>query len=169
MVGARLLIYKANRLAKKHVRECSLPYDKAKDIGIIFTVDDLDKHMQVKEFIKKIKQSKKNVEVLCYLPKDKENYEFIFNFFTEKDISFWGSFTNNDVLNFTNRPFDFLFCLDCNPNPLVESVMAMTKASCRVGCYSSGKDQYYELMIQPKRPTTENLVDEIFRYVKILR
>lgn len=170
MVGARLLIYKTNKQAKnKTSRACSLSYKDARKVGIIFTADDEVKHSLVKEFIKKLKKNDKDVEVICFLPKDKENHEFIFNFYTEKEISFWGKFTNPDVSKFAERTFDFLFCLDCNPHPLVEAVLGITKASCRVGCYTEGKDHFYEMMINPKRATTENLIDEIFRYIKVLR
>jgi 5-methylcytosine-specific restriction endonuclease McrBC regulatory subunit McrC len=169
MVGEKLLIYRTTRLAKKKSsRKCSMSYRDAKNIGIIFTTGDLDKHLQVKDFIKKLQYDGKEVEVLTFLPKGEENHEFIFNFFTEKDISFFGKFTNRDVIRFAARQFDFLFYIDCNHNPLIESLMAITKAKCRVGCYTAGKDHFFELMIQPKRMTTENLLEEFFRYIKIL-
>lgn len=170
MIGNKLLIYRAKKLALKNPRrKCSISYSNAEKIGIIFTTDDIEKHKLIKTFIKKLKQDNKQVEVLTYLPKGRENHEFLFNFFTEKDVSFFGKFNNKDVIKFAARNFDFLFNLDCNPHPLLESILAICKSSCRVGCYQENKSRFYELMIQPKYSTTENLIDEMYRYTKILR
>ena len=169
MVGQKLLIYRTSRFAKKRTgRKCSISYGEAKRIGIIFTTADLEKHLLIKEFIKKLENDGKEVDVLTFLPKNEVNHEFIFNYFTEKDITFFGKFNNRDVIRFAARYFDFLFCIDLNPHPLTESILAITKAKCRVGCYIANRDHLFELMIQPKERTTENLVDEFFRYIKIL-
>ncbi|MGK7391558.1 MAG: DUF1493 family protein [Candidatus Cyclobacteriaceae bacterium M2_1C_046] len=170
MIGNKLLTYRTKKLAlKKPRRNCSISYSDAKRTGIIFTVDDLEKHEMIKSFIKKLKKDEKNVEVLCYLPKGKENYEFVFNYFTEKDVTFFGKFNNSDVIRFAASNFDYLFCLDCNPNPMIESVLALSKSNCRIGCYHPEKDRFYELMIQPKDKSTETLINDIYRYTKILR
>lgn len=170
MIGNNLLIYRTKKLAlKKSRRNCSISYSDAEKVGIIFTVDDLEKHELVKSFIRKLKKDEKEIEVLCYLPKGKENYEFIFNYFTEKDVTFFGKFNNKDVIRFAARSFDFLFCLDCNPNNMVESVLALSKSNCRIGSYHPDKDRFYELMIQPKDRSTESLINDIYRYTKLLR
>ena len=63
----------------------SIPYQQAQSIGIIFTVEDKQKHDDIKAFIHQLEHDGKKVKVLEFLPKKKENYEFLFDFFTIED------------------------------------------------------------------------------------
>lgn len=170
MVGERLLVHRANKLAKiKRNNTCALTYDDAQKTGVIFTIDDLTKHQAIKDFVSRLKSDGKEVEVMSFLPRKKENHEFIFNYFTDKDVSLLGRFNNEEVVNFTTKPFDYIFCLDCRPHPLIESILAMSKASCRIGCYQEGKNQFYEMMIQPREYSTDSLIRETWKYIKIIK
>src|SRR6187401_1039292 len=111
----------------------NVPYKKAQQIGIIFSVEDKVKHDNVKDLIKKFEQDGKQVSVIEFLPNDKDNYEFRFDFFTEQDLSFWGKITSNGALKFANTPFDYLFYIDATPNPMILHLLALSKAKCRVG------------------------------------
>lgn len=146
----------------------STSYDQAKSIGIIFSTDDLKKHETVKKFVKRLERDGKKVHVLSFLPKGKENFEFLFDFFTEKDVSFWGNFTAELVINFANKPFDYLFYLDVDSNLLIKNILAMSKAKCRVGKFDEENNAFFELMIQTHNGSTEYLVDEMYKYTKIL-
>ncbi|HTJ48436.1 MAG TPA: hypothetical protein VL443_03200, partial [Cyclobacteriaceae bacterium] len=65
----------------------SMPYKQAQKVGIIFSVEDKAKHDQIKEFVKRLEHDGKQVTVISFLPKKKENYEFLFDFFTDKDLT----------------------------------------------------------------------------------
>lgn len=130
----------------KGLRE-NVPYENAQQIGIIFSVEDKAKHETVKELIKKFEQDGKQVQVLEFLPEKKDNYEFRFDFFTEKDLSFWGNITSSGALKFADTPFDFLFYLDITPNPLILHLLARSKAKCRVGRSWDDDRPYFEFMI----------------------
>ncbi len=90
-------------LKKNKALRANLPYKKAVSVGIIFTVEDKAKHFIVKEFIKKLELDGKTIQVLEYLPAKTENYEFKFDFFSDKDVSFWGNINNNSALQFYRR------------------------------------------------------------------
>src|SRR5579871_4684526 len=105
-------------LRKNDSLRASLPYRQAKNIGIMFSVEDKQKHLDIKDFIHHLEEDGKKVTVLEYLPLKKENYEFKFDFFTINDLSFWGAINSEPAVKFSETPFDYLFYIDREPNPL---------------------------------------------------
>src|SRR5690606_32874220 len=75
-------------------------YKKAVSFGIIFTVEDKQKHDQIKNLIRKLEHDGKQVKALAYLPPNQENYEFMFDFFTYREISMWGNITASSAVAF---------------------------------------------------------------------
>lgn len=143
-------------------------YKKAASIGLIFTVEDRQKHDQIKSLIRKFEHDGKKVKALAYLPRDQENYEFLFDFFTYREISFWGNITANSALQFADSPFDFLLYLDNTPNDLILNVIAKSKAKCRIGKFWKDAGPYFEMMIECGGDT-KVLIDELYRYTSSLR
>src|SRR4051812_45790040 len=115
-----LLKYKTKSYLKRNkTLRTNLPYKQGINVGIIFTVEDKLKHDLIKEFIKKLENDGKKVSVISFLPKKKENYEFLFDFFTDEDLSIWGNINSASASSFSDTPFDFLFYLDTRPNALI--------------------------------------------------
>ncbi|AYB33929.1 DUF6913 domain-containing protein [Chryseolinea soli] len=160
---------RTDRLLKKNkaVRS-TVSYKKAEKIGIIFSVEDKPKHDTVKELVRKFEQDGKQVEVLEFLPNNKDNYEFKFNFFSEKDLSLLGHITSPDAINFAEVPFDFLYYLDTTPNPLVLNILARSQAKCRVGCAWEDGLPYFEFMIDSLNGLRE-MIDSMYKYTTQLK
>lgn len=152
-----------NQLKKNKAVRTSTDYKKAETIGILFSVEDKKKHDEVKEFIQKLQQDGKKVQVLEFLPEQKENFEFMFDFFTLKDISFWGKVESVKTLKFTDTAFDYLFCLDIKLNPMISYVLARSKSKCRVGKYHESAQPLFELMID-SNGSTKSLIDGMYKY-----
>src|SRR5687767_15509033 len=95
----RFLKYKTNSLIRRNkaIRQ-SLPYAQALSVGIIFSVEDKAKHDEIKEFVRHLEHDGKKVKVISFLPNNKDNYEFMFDFFTEKDLSFWGNIESSTAI-----------------------------------------------------------------------
>jgi hypothetical protein len=171
MTGMKLNFLKArtNKLLKENkTLRSNVPYKKAMQIGIIFSVEDKVKHDNVKELIKKFEQDGKQVTVIEFLPDNKDNYEFRFDFFTERDLSFWGKITSNGALKFAETPFDFLYYLDATPNPLILHLLALSKAKCRVGRFWNDGGSYFEFMVE----SVENIkvmIETMYKYTALLR
>ncbi len=146
----------------------SMPYKKAQQIGILFSVEDKQKHLEIKEFIHQLEQDGKKVHVLEYLPLQKENYEFMFDFFSIKDINFWGKINSDSVERFCETPFDYLFYIDREPNLMALYLLASSKARCRVGRYKEGGNPFFELMIE-QDGTNKGLIETMYKYTKQLR
>lgn len=169
MLTNKFLQYRTNSwLKKNHTIRANGAYDKAENVGILFTIYDLKKHETVKEFIKTLKNDEKKVDVLAYLPKEGQNFEFRFDFFTEKDLNFWGSFTSEAVTKFVKKPFDYLFYLDDHNSEIVNNVMAMSNAKCRIGKLIDGNEKFCEMMVQSPNGKTSGLVKEMYKYTKLL-
>lgn len=155
-------------LKKNKASRGTVPYQQALNVGVIFTVEDKQKHESVKEFIKKLEHDGKKVQVIEFLPEDRENYEFKFDFFSEKDLSFWGKITAENALRFSDKPFDFLFYIDINPNPFILYLLARGKARCRVGRSWENGRPYFEFMIESIN-SNQSLIEGIYKYTTQLK
>jgi hypothetical protein len=163
------LKYNTQRILKKEkTPHQSVPYGKARTVGIIFTVEDKQKHFAVKEFIKRLETDGKHVQVLEFLPDKTENYEFKFDFFTAKDVNFWGTMTSSHAIQFAEAPFDYLFYLDFEPNPMILHVLARSHAKCRVGRYWDDGKPYLDFMIESVS-NTKGLLESIHKYIIQIR
>ena len=146
----------------------NLSYNQAHSIGIIFTVENKAKHDEIKDFIKHLEQDGKQAKVISLLPKNKDNYDFMFDFFTERDLSFWGNITSSIAEKFTEIPFDFLYCLDTVPNPLILNLVAKSKAKCRVGKYWEKEQGYFEMMIE-SQDGIKALIETMYKYTRTIK
>jgi hypothetical protein len=143
-------------------------YEKAVSFGLIFTVEDRRKHDQIKNLIRKLELDKKNVKALAFLPQNQENYEFLFDFFTYREVSFWGNITAPTAQSFTESSFDFLLYLDTTPNELILNLVARSVAKCRIGKYWPEGAPYFEMMIE-SRGDSASFIDDMYKYMKSLR
>ncbi len=155
-------------LKKNKTVRTSIPYKQTSTVGIIFTVEDKEKHEAIKELIQQLESDGKKVQVLEFLPEKKLNHEFKFDFFSVKDISFWGDLTSTLALKFVDTPFDYLFYIDKQSNPLVLHLLARSKAHCRVGKFNEAENNYFEMMIE-QPGTTEGLIESMYNYTSQLR
>ena len=155
-------------LKKNKASRSTVPYQQALNVGVVFTVEDRQKHEAIKEFIKKLENDGKKVQVIEFLPEDRENYEFKFDFFSEKDLSFWGKITAENALRFSEKPFDFLFYIDINPNPFILHLLARGKARCRVGRSWEQGRPYFEFMIESIN-SNQSLIEGIYKYTSQLK
>ncbi len=155
-------------LKKNNSLRANLPYKQAHNIGIMFSVEDKQKHSDVKEFIHHLEQDGKKVQVLEYLPLKKENYEFKFDFFTINDLSFWGEINSEPAVKFSETPFDYLFYIDREPNPMTLYLLATSKARCRVGRFTENERPFFEMMFNQNGPT-KGLIESMYKYTKQLK
>jgi len=155
-------------LRNNNTPRTNVPYKKAQQIGIIFSVEDKGKHENVKELIKKFEQDGKKVTVIQFLPENKDNYEFRFDFFTENDLSFLGKITSTGALKFADMPFDFLYYLDVIPNPMILYLLALSKAKCRVGkSWNDGRSSF-EFMVESDA-NNKVMIDTMYKYTALLK
>lgn len=165
----RFLKYKTQSYLKKNqTQRLNEAYDKAVSFGLIFTVEDRKKHDQIKNLIRTLELDRKEVKALAFLPPHQENYEFLFDFFTYREVSFWGNITAPSAQDFIRTPFDFLLYLDVDQNELILNLVAQSKAKCRIGKFWQEGQSFFEMMIE-SRGDAAKLIDDLFKYTKSLR
>jgi hypothetical protein len=155
-------------LSNKSIKRENVGYNKANHTAIIFKAGDSKKHNIIKKFVKKLENDGKKVEVLTYLEKGQENHEFLYDFFQEEDVSFWGLFRSECVNNFIEKKFDFLFHIDLEANKHIEHVLAKSKAKCRIGPYMDKKNGFYEMMVKSETNNFEEFINQIYHYTRSL-
>lgn len=155
-------------LRKNKSIRTSTPYKRSNSVGIIFTVEDRQKHDDIKDLIRHLEQDGKQVKVLEFLPRKKDNYEFLFDFFTINDLNFWGKITSEHAEKFAQLPFDYLFYIDNQHNPLILNILAQSRAQCRVGSHQEAHEDYFEFMIGSE-VTTKGLIENIYKYIRQIR
>jgi hypothetical protein len=163
-----LKIRTGNQLTKNKTTRATTPYRQASTVGVLFSVEDKKTHDDIKEFIRKLEHDGKKVQVLEYLPQKKDNYEFMFDFFTLNDISFWGKIESEKTLKFSDTSFDYLFCIDTAPNPMLLYLLARSKSKCRVGRFHDEDKSFFEMMID-SNGDTKNLIDSMYKYTTQLK
>ena len=165
----KFLRYKTKSYLKNNkTLRSSKAYKQAVSIGVIFTVEDRQKHDQIKNLIRKLEHDGKKVKALGFLPPNQENYEFLFDFFTYREISFWGNITAKSAVSFADSPFDFLLYLDTTPNELILNLVAKSKANCRIGKFWPEGEPFFEMMIG-SNGGSKALIDDLYKYTTALR
>ncbi|MCG8319216.1 MAG: hypothetical protein MI921_06915 [Cytophagales bacterium] len=169
-ISDKLLTRNTKRVIKKgKVKRHSVSYEQAESIGILFTVIDRPKHTLIKKFIKLLEKDKKQVDVLCWLGEGKENYDFIFDYFTTRDFSLFGGIVSRSISQFVEKKFDYLIVLDIESNIFTDNILAKSNAKCRVGKYYDDKNPFYELMIKINKDNSiEELIDQVYHYLKFI-
>ncbi len=166
----KLLTRNTNKILKKgSIKRGSISYKSAESVGILFEVTNRSKHSEIKKFIKTLENDGKKVDVLCLLGEGKENYDFIFDYFTTNDFSFFGQIVSQSILLFTQKKFDYLIVLDTDTSIFIDNVLAKSNAKCRVGIYHDNRGPFYELMIKTNNPDNISaLIEEVYRYLKFI-
>jgi hypothetical protein len=155
-------------LKKVNARRETIGYDKARTVGIIFSVGNMNKHDNIKKFVRLLENDGKKVDVLTFLGKEQDNHEFLFDYFREDDVSFWGHFKTGNINRFIEKEFDYLFHVDLETNPLIEHVLARSLAKCRIGAYKENKSDFYEMMVKTNGDSIGELINQLYYYTKSL-
>lgn len=166
----KFIAYHTRRALKKpHADRHSVNYDTAERVGIFFSSETPQKHEQIKQFKKKLEAEGKTVQVLTFLPKEAENFGFEYDYFSEEDFSFFGMLKSEAALAFCKQKFDYLFHIDLdNEHPMLSYLLAHSQAKNRIGHFSELTKDHYELMISLQEEKLADLIDQMYRYTKIL-
>lgn len=168
-ITKKIISYRLPSIIKQGSIERSniVDYKEAHEIGVLATLYNYEKQQMIRAFIEQLQADDKKVKVLCYDTRKEKTKIFGFDTFTKRDISFGGKFSNSDVIDFIGMKFDFLFHVDFESDVIMNKILALSQAHCRIGRYSEDQTAFYELMIDAK--DMDELYDEMYRYTKILK
>lgn len=154
-----------SQMRKNRPKRGSTPYKDVRRVGMLFTMSNLDDYEAIRAFESRMKKEGKEVQVLCYLPKNVENFHFHYDIFTNTDFSATGEVKASNIANFLEQKFDYLICLDKTPNMYIEYLLAASQARFRIGNFTNGKESLFELMIGlPEHETIAKLIQHIYHY-----
>lgn len=167
---AKKLLRLLNRPGKRNQKTIPpiIPFDKAKNLGIIYTWDGQKKEEEIESFLQLIGENKM-VDMLCYNP-TKEVIDTKYPTVSINDLSALGKLNSQVAQEFTDRQFDFLFHFDFELNDIIRSILVQTNARCRVGHHSADDSTYYELMIGINKSVgMANFAEQMVKYIKAIK
>lgn len=145
-------------------------YQDAKSIGILFKIEDDEKHDALNTFVKQLQQEGKDLTLLTYFERLENNpYNFRYEFFSKKDISTLGKIKSRPVQNFIETPFDYLYCITVNHFLPFDYILLKSQAKCRIGRYFPDQESCFELMLDLKEEEgVDELIKQMLHYTKKL-
>jgi hypothetical protein len=162
------LNFKTNRAQKnnKGLRE-SVAYKAATRFGVVFCNDEQSKIGDADKLISFLKKDNKKVKVIAQENKSEVKH-LPYDTFNADNFSFWGNFIGKPINDFINAEHDFLICLDDQPNHMVRSILANSRAKCRIGKFEENNQQTFEMLLEDRTKNGHNWVDSVYRYIKII-
>lgn len=160
--------YKTSKAQKENYRlRKSADYASANQLGIVFHNNEQSKIDAADKLSTLLRMDGKRVKLIAYEPKTAIKH-LPYETFTKKNFDFWGKMSGKHLLDFVNTDFDFLICLDEHPNQYILSLLANSKAKCRIGRFSEDNQPTFEMLIEDKKQNGINWIDRLYQYIKKL-
>lgn len=144
-------------------------YRNAKSIGVLHGILNDKQASLVNDFNDRIKGDGKKVKELTFVGKMKKEDSYDFNHFAQNDLSTNGKWKKQEVIDFQKEPFDYLISLDWETNKFTRSILASSKAKCRVGHFEENNSEYFELMINHSDDNFQDYLDQVYHYLTSMR
>jgi hypothetical protein len=147
-----------------------MAYQQAKDIGIIFSVGDKLKLDAIERYVEELEEEGKHIQILAFVSRQADIPPSRIPHFSHHELSFLGEITNENALNFAQKRFDYLLCLDTIPDMYVYQIIAKSQAKIRIGYYSGeAYHAYFDMMIRlAQQKSTAALIEEIKNFTQKL-
>ena len=159
--------------AKVNRHRAVVNLNEAKTIGVVYAVNSEETYKIVETFVKSLKTKDRYIHILGYIPV-KYFPPYIIptlatDYFTGKDINWFGKPVNAYVTDFLKREFDIIINLCMEDNYTLQYICGLSKASFKVGISGEGNTDYYDFMIEAKAGLpVEDFIKEIIHYLTII-
>lgn len=159
MIKTALLNRKCKKLLKLQQNE-NQSYRRASSIGILYNSQEFERDL-IEELTDSFSGDGKETSTMAYSVKESEDR---FSY-CKKDVSISGELKKEPVGYFTNRVFDFLISLDTSGDINFKYVLALSKATCKVGIDSDSLKDLLVLTFKKSDDKSQNIQD-IIKYLK---
>ena len=170
--AAEYLLRKEHALIKRKVKASSL--ETADTIALLFDATNAEEFEIIKKFIKKFKESKKKVRALGYydakeipvmMPSKLE-----YDFFTRKQLKWYLKPSDPVVDNFIKEPFELLINLSKDHRTPLLYVLALSRASFKVGASHPKYLNYYDFIIDlPEETSLTEYLNVLEKYLTMIQ
>jgi len=148
----------------------TINYHQINQIGILFHITpDVDSE-PLALFIKKLEYDHKKLKVLTYFEYVHSHpHKFYLDYFLKSDINWKGEINAPKISQFLDTPFDLLFCIESETQPVFDIILSQTKANCRVGLFDENRTNLFELMVEnPNQKDIGYTLKQMLKYTKLL-
>lgn len=163
---------KQMRIRQREVQSMGLA--SARSIGIIFNAKDERTFKLIREFSDQLRAGGlREVKSLGFVPKA-EVASFLqssqdFDFFTREDFNWYYKPKGRKVVGFMSEPFDILIDLRLNKFISILFLVGLSRAQFKVGKYSAGHQEFYDLMIDvDAKADISFFIEQIHHYLHML-
>lgn len=173
-IKARLLSFYTKRLiGRRRADRMNVGFAQAQTIGILYHGDDPKKQETIHQLVTKLEKLGKQVRILCYVDDPKEVANFTDPTITLRDIQLLGKVTKPQAQTFIDTSFDYLFQVDLAGHPVMDYLLARSKAKCRVGYYTANRAGLFEMMVSLAKKSEDtaitDLVAQMLHYTQLLK
>jgi hypothetical protein len=147
--------------------------EKAKCVGILYTLDDIPVYDTVSEFVTQLQRQHIEVKALGFV-KDKNLIsrflpKLSYDFFSRKDINWFYRPIHAKVRDFINKEFDILIDLSLQDSFTLQYISGLSRSFCRVGKFSDENTHYYDLLFDIDQTVTLPVyIQQITHYLTII-
>lgn len=173
-IKAQLLSFYTQWLIKKRqVNRVNVGFDQAQTIGILYHRDSPKKQETIHQLANQLKQLGKKVSVLCYVTESREVNNLPDSTVTLRDIPLLAKITHPPTKAFVETSFDYLYQVDLEGCPVIDYLLAKSKAKCRVGYYTANRAGLFEMMVSLSKESgendTKNLAAQMLHYTQLIK
>lgn len=147
-------------------------FQNARTVGLLFDASDPDVYDLVKKYIKYLKEAKKKVKAIGYFnTKTLPSVEYVtvdYDFFTKKDLTWYGKPTHNLVKNFIQEEYDILINFSLEGSFPLQYIAAMSKAKFKIGRAGDNDEVYDMLLEQPEDKDFKFFMRQVDHYLGIV-
>lgn len=148
-------------------------FGTARSFGLLFDADKPEDYDLVKKYIKYLRDSKKKAHAIGFfdlktLPQI-EYSKLDYDFFTRKDLNWWGKPSGPFIKNFLDEEWDVLINFSLEDSFPLKYLAALSKAKMKIGPHTDSNEKLYDLMIQqPEGKNFKFFVRQVDHYLGII-
>lgn len=143
---------------------------QAQTFGIVFDASTADNEAIAASLQSFLEKQQKQVHILGYKPHKKKEEVLPAHVFSKESIG-WNFIPDSSLVDgFVREEFDVLICLQQENLLPLEYIMAMSRASFRIGKHFEAQEENYELMIHmDASENMQNLKDHVIGWLEKLK
>ncbi|MDR2008871.1 MAG: hypothetical protein LBQ22_00105 [Bacteroidales bacterium] len=148
----------------------------AKSIGIIYDATTTDNFEKIKVFVNELRSNIPEIIAIGYVNQKELDDNHIkpqgFEFFCQKDTNWFHKPLEQNVIDFTNKPFDILIDFDFNNNLAIKFVVVESKSTFKVGKFESSQNDFYDLTLNINKDQEDPLsyfIEQVKVYLNMIK
>jgi len=164
-----------NSKLKQHERQAAFRnYQNVATVGIIFNATQQGTYDLARQYIKKISEKGIKYKALGFVD-SKQVLDFYqksshFDYFSRKNINWYGKPNNPSAQEFTDTEFDMLIDLSIENDYPIQYIVALSQACFKVGSKKVGQQNHYDLMIDlGEQKELAVLIEQIDFYLEMIK